>query len=182
MTPVTEIAICRNDVMPELELYRINSGAIPAALERARQYRLLLEPEQAESICLDILAVDADHHQAQIVLILALTDQFSHSSLLRDAKSVLGLIDNLADEYERLYYHGLVSERRARAMMSETMSRSFAWEYFHEAMRWYEQATALASEYNDEAKLRWNACVRTLERERLQPRADRDELHLDMES
>ncbi len=49
-------------------------------------------------------------------------------------------------------------------------------------MQWYEQAKALASEHNDEAILRWNACLRTLRRERLQPRADRDELHVDMES
>ena len=167
--------------MRDFELYRISSGAIPAALERARQYRSLLEPEQAESICLDILEVEADHHQAQIVLILALTDQFSRSGLILDAKSVLKLVDNLAEEYERLYYRGLVSERRGRTMLSESMSRSFAWEYFHEAMQWYEQAKALASEHNDEAILRWNACLRTVRRERLEPRADLDELHQDME-
>ena len=168
--------------MRDLELNRISSGAIPAALEKARQYRSLREPEQAESICLDILEVEPDNYAAQVVLILALTDQFSRSGLKLDAKSVLTLVECLPEEYERLYYRGLVSERRARAMLSESMSRSFAWEYFHEAMQFYEQAKALAHENNDEAILRWNACLRTVRRERLQPRADRDELHLDMES
>lgn len=167
--------------MQNLELYRISKGSIPAALEKARQYRSLLEAEQAESICRDILEVDANHHQALIVLILALTDQFSHSGLLVDAKIVLKLVDRLPLEYERLYYRGLVSERRARAMLGESMSRSFAWEYFHEALQWYEKARALAPENDDEAILRWNACLRSIRRERLQPRADRDELHQDME-
>ena len=40
------------------------------------RYRLLNEPEQAESICLDILDVDPDNQEALVTLILALTDQF----------------------------------------------------------------------------------------------------------
>ena len=168
--------------MHDLELYRISASAIPAALVTARQYRSLLEPEQAESICLDILAVDPAHHQAQIILILALTDQFSHSGQMLDAKRVLKLVDALPEEYERQYYRGLVSERRGRAMLNESMSRSFTWEYFREAMQWYAQAQTLRPENNDDAILRWNACLRTVRRERLQPRADRDEAHPDMES
>jgi tetratricopeptide (TPR) repeat protein len=167
--------------MQDLELNRIGKSAIPGALEKARQYRSLREPEQAESICLDILEVEPDHHQAQILLILALTDQFSLSGLMLDAKSVLDRVERLPGEYERLYYRGLVSERRARAMLGESMSRSFAWEYFQEAMQCYQQARTLAPEHNDEAILRWNACLRSLRRERLQPRADRDESHPDME-
>lgn len=168
--------------MHDLELHRIRADAIPAALDMARQYRSLLEPEQAESICLDILAVEPDHHEAQIVLILALTDQFSHSGQMLDAKRVLQLVDALPEEYERFYYRGLVSERRGRAMLNESMSRSFTYEYFREAMQWYAQSQTLRPEHNDDAILRWNACLRTVRRERLQPRADRDEAHLDMES
>lgn len=167
--------------MHELELNRISHAAIPAALDRARQYRALLEPEQAESICLDILEAEADHHEAQIVLILALTDQFSYSGLKLDAKNVLTLVERLPEEYQRLYYRGLVNERRARAMLTESMSRSFAWEYFREAMQYYDWAKRLARKHDDEAILRWNACLRTVRRERLEPRADLDELHLDME-
>lgn len=165
----------------ELEPYRISEDAIPSALERARQYRSLLEPEQAESICLDILAVNGEHLEARILLILALTDQFSHSGLVVDAKRVLLLVAQLPGEYERFYYRGLVSERRARAMLTESMSRSFAWDYFCKAMRYYEQARALAPRHDDEAILRWNACLRSVQRERLQPRGDIDERHLEME-
>lgn len=168
--------------MRNLTLNKITVSAIPAALEKARQYRALQEPEQAESICLDILEVDADRHVAKLTLILALTDQFARSGQLLDPKRVLKLVEQLPEEYERLYYRGLVSERRGRAMLNESMSRSFTWEYFREAMQWYEKAQLLRPEHNDDAILRWNACLRTMRRERLQPRADRDEVHLDMES
>ena len=169
------------NTMQDLKLIRISARAIPAALDKARQYRSLLEPEQAESICLDILAVDPDHHEAQRILILALTDQFSHSGQMLDAKRVLKLVDALPNEYERLYYRGLVSERRGRAMLNESMSRSFTWEYFREAMEAYAQAQPLSPAGNDDAILRWNACLRTVRSQRLAPRADRDERHPDME-
>jgi tetratricopeptide (TPR) repeat protein len=166
----------------DLQLHHIGIDAIPAALKKARQYRSLLEPEQAESICLDILEVQPDNHEARILLILVLTDQFSHSGKPLNVKHVLELIGDLPDEYERLYYTGLVSERRARALLHESMSRSFSYGYFREALRWYEQAEKIRPAHNDDAILRWNACLRTLRRERLQPRPDRDEAQTEMES
>jgi hypothetical protein len=168
--------------MHDLKLHHIGIDAIPAALEKARQYRSLLEPEQAESICLDILEVQPDNHEAQIVLILALTDQFAHRGKSLEAKGVLQRVKQLPDEYERLYYQGLVSERRARALLHESMSRSFTYDYFLDAMHWYEQARKIRPVHNDDAILRWNACLRTLRRERLQPRPDRDAPPIDMES
>jgi hypothetical protein len=167
--------------MLNLKPNRIKTSAIPAALEKAKQYRLLQEPEQAESICLDILDAEPVHHDAKILLILSLTDQFAHNGQMLDPKRVLKLVDGLEDEYERLYYRGIVSERRARAMLIESMSRSFTFEYFREAMGYYKQAQASRPGNNDDAILRWNSCLRTVVRERLQPRADRDEVHLDME-
>lgn len=167
--------------MEQLKPIRIKAIAISGALEKARQYRLLQEPEQAESICLDVLELDPEHHDARILLILALTDQFSRSGQMLDPRRALVLVDNLADEYERFYYRGLVSERRARAMLVESMSRSFTWEYFREAMQLYKKAQKCQPESNDDAILRWNACLRTMSRERLEPRADRDEAHADME-
>ncbi len=128
-----------------------------------------------------LLADYARECDAQVVLILAYTDQFSNSGQILDAKRVLKLVDALADEYERFYFRGLVSERRGRAMLNESMSRSFTFEYFREALQWYEQAQVKRPENNDDAILRWNACLRTIRREHLQPRADRDEAHLDME-
>lgn len=166
----------------EFKLSQISHDAIPAALEKAKQYRSLLEPEQAESICLDILAIDANHHEATIVLILALTDQFPQRGQPLNAKRVLELIEQLPAPYERLYYQGLVNERQGRVMLQNSMSRSFAYGYFHQAIQCYKAAQEQHPEHNDDAILRSNACIRTIRCKRLTPRIDRDERHSDEES
>src|SRR5215470_5805264 len=93
------------------ELKTLSPEAIPRSLEKAERYRLLNEPAEAESICLDILEIDPDNQPAAITLLLALTDQFSIKlgMLVDRAQDVLGLI---RDEYERAYYAGIVCERR----------------------------------------------------------------------
>src|SRR5262245_41868642 len=68
-------------VMPEnnpaaIQMKALSKEGIPAALERAERYRLLNEPSQAESICLDILTTEPHNNEALIMLLLALTDQF----------------------------------------------------------------------------------------------------------
>src|SRR5882757_10686481 len=60
--------------MPDFK--SISRDAIPLALEKAERYRLLNEPLQAESICLDVLAVDPENQRVLVLLLLALTDQF----------------------------------------------------------------------------------------------------------
>ena len=59
-----------------VELKRLSTEAIPAALEKALRYRLLNEPAEAESICHDVLHVDPENQQALVLLLLALTDRF----------------------------------------------------------------------------------------------------------
>ena len=54
----------------------VSRDGIPQALAKAEHYRLLNDPEQAESISRDILAVDAAHQATLRTLVLALTDQF----------------------------------------------------------------------------------------------------------
>ena len=44
----------------------ISREGIPAALEKAHRYRMMNQPAQAESICLDVLAVDAGNQQALV--------------------------------------------------------------------------------------------------------------------
>ena len=44
------------------QLKPLSREAVPAALEKAVRYRLLNEPEQAESSCLDVLLVDPKNH------------------------------------------------------------------------------------------------------------------------
>jgi len=71
------------------QLKSISKAGIPEAIAKAELYRYLNEPEEAESICRDILVVDADHQLARRMLGLAITDQFTRSpssaTLLRPA-------------------------------------------------------------------------------------------------
>jgi hypothetical protein len=47
-----------------------------------------------------------------------------------------------------------------------------AYELLREAMFWYERAEAVRPPDNDDATLRWNACVRTITARRLEPRLE----------
>ena len=58
------------------QLKPISPTGIPAAIQKAGRYRLLGEPTAAESICLDVLAVEPENQQAVVILLLAITDQF----------------------------------------------------------------------------------------------------------
>ena len=144
----------------DLALRRIHPGAVPDALEKARVYRLLNEPEQAESICLDILAIQPHHQLALETLILALTDQFSRrAELVAAARTWVG---QLQGEYERLYYTGLVLERDARAQLAHGPSGGSARELLLEAIDQYERAEALRPQGNDDPILRRNGCLRAM--------------------
>lgn len=166
----------------ELTLKDIHTDAIEAALVKARQYRSLLEPEIAESICLDILKVDENNQQALIIYILALTDQLHHTEKHSQIKVIQKTIERLENEYDRHYYTGIMSERRARFLISQPMSHSFAYDYFIEAMEAYERAEKISPEHNDDAILRHNSCIRTIQKERLTPRRDSEDILVDMES
>jgi len=141
----------------------LSKDAIPAALAKAERYRLLNEPEQAESICEDILAADPANHDALIILLLALTDRFPRSDghLVSRARE---LAAHLMTPYERAYFGGLVAERRGRALLERAgPGRAFpAGDWLREAMEQYEIAEGHRPQGNDEARLRWNACARVL--------------------
>lgn len=141
----------------------LHKEGIPAALDKAERYRLLNEPAEAESICLDVLAIEPDHQRALITLLLALTDQFEQGIADRQARA-RALLPRLAGEYERTYYAGLISERRGKAALKDgTLALgSDIYEWLTEAMALYEKAEALCPPGNDEARLRWNACARKL--------------------
>ena len=151
------------------ELKPISADGLLAALKRAEHYRLLNQPEQAESICLDILAAQPGDQEALVVLILALTDQFKGGRGGRKVKQASDYLDRLEDEYDRFYYAGIISERRARAYLDKGPSRAFAYQGFREAMDSFEQAAQLRPRGNDDAILRWNTCARTIQREGLRP-------------
>ena len=58
------------------ELKTLSPEAVPRALAKAERYRLLNEPGEAESICLDVLAIEPDNQEVIAMLLLAITDQF----------------------------------------------------------------------------------------------------------
>ncbi len=151
------------------QLKPLSKEGIPSAIERAERYRLLNEPSQAESICLDILATDPQNQEAMVMLLLALTDQFGeHADGVARARDVLA---RLRDEYQRAYYGGLICERQARACLRRNSPGSghLAYRYFEEAMRLFDRAAELRAPGNDEAVLRWNCCVRTILADQLEP-------------
>ena len=120
---------------------------------------------QAESICRDILRVDPEHREALINLILSLTDQFGErlSAAFAEAKKT---VLRLSDEYDRCYYRGIISERRANAhhRTRGPGSGTVAYDWYRQAMEHYEKAAELAAADSAEAILRWNTCVRMLRR------------------
>jgi hypothetical protein len=147
----------------DIKLKSISTEAIPAALDKAMQYRLLHEPEEAESVCLDILEIEPDNQQALIIMLLALTDQFG-SELNPAFGNAQELLSRFCDGYCKSYYSGIIFERRAKAHLSPggPGSGALAYNWFRQAMEAYEEALEIRPAGNDEAILRWNTCARIL--------------------
>src|SRR6185312_5079797 len=131
----------------QLKLKSISQAGINTAIAKAERYRYLNEPEEAESICRDILAVDPLHQSAQRILGLAITDQFT----------------GLVDEYSRLYYTGILHERHAKSQLRAGRPALAIAVEFEEAMTHFERAEKMRPSGNDESILRWNRCARLLE-------------------
>ena len=155
------------------DLKPLSVEAIPSALEKAERYRLLNEPAEAESICLDVLATDPDNQQALTTLLLALTDRFSKGYGVSDtqAKEILARIEG---NYERAYYSGILAERRAKAQLARGTPGCHhqAYEGFREAMHWFEKAESIRPAGNDDAVLRWNTCARMIAKNQLTAREE----------
>lgn len=148
-----------------MELKPITREGIPAALQKAERYRLLNDSSAAESICLDILEVEPENQQALVMLLLSITDQFLDDP--RDAvKEARDVLARLKDDYKRAYYAGIISERKAKALLHRGGMgvEAVAHDWFREAMKSYEKAEALRPKGNDESILRWNTCARMLGR------------------
>ncbi len=162
------------------DLKPISRDSIPHALEKVERYRLLNEPNEAESICRDILRADPGNARALVMLLLTLTDQFSgyRGARVNEAREILGRLEG---EYERAYYEGIICERQGKALLHGTSGSevsSHGW--IQEAMRAYERAEAIRPAGNDDAILRWNACARLLRDRKLGPRPE-DEIEVPIE-
>jgi len=147
----------------ELKLKTISKDGIPEAISKVELYRYLNEPEEAESICHDILASDPDNQLALRLLGLALTDQFEgrHPDRYAEAETIF---HSLTNPYDRLYYRGLLLERRTKAQVKAGVSAHNLVGSLHEAMHCFEEAEKIRPPHNDDAMLRWNRCLRLLEK------------------
>ena len=154
-------------------LKSISRDSVDGSLAKAERYRLLNEPNEAESICRDILAVDPANRQARVSLILALTDQIHHDTSV--FPSAITAILGLETPYDRAYYSGLAWERRAKAfhLAGGHRASGCVYDWLVKALILFEEAEALRPAGNGDAILRWNACVRFLERHKdLQPKTE----------
>lgn len=154
------------DTEQPLHLRTLSVDAVPAALEKARQYRHLNEPVEAESICLDVLEADPDNQEATILLLLARSDQLQGggNAAFNRARQVL---TRIRGEYEHAYYSGLLCERRAKAILVGRRGRRegfVAYEWLQRALEYYEVALGKRPPGDEDATLRWNACLRIIER------------------
>lgn len=149
------------------ELKPLHHEAVPAALEKANRYRLLNEPGAAESIYLDILAIEPHNQEALVNIVLAMSDRFSKDYGVGDVR-IQDFLAKIEGEYERAYYTGIVYERRAKAALAKGGIHAF--ELFEQAMNWFERAEAIRPAGNDDAILRWNVCARIIKHNNLEPR------------
>jgi hypothetical protein len=148
------------------QLKPLHHEAVPSALEKANRYRLLNEPGAAESIYLDILAVEPNNQEALKNIVLAMSDRFGKDYAVGDTH-INEFVAKLSDPYEKAYYIGIVYERRAKATLEKGGLQ--AYELFTTAMDWFEKAEAMRPAGNDDPILRWNGCARIINRNNLKP-------------
>jgi tetratricopeptide (TPR) repeat protein len=144
------------------QLKSISKAGIAEALAKVELYRYLNEPEESESICRDILAVDPQQQLALRLLGLSITDQFTGEATdrCREAEEVLA---RLSDRYEQLYYTGLLKERRAKAQLRAGNLPHAIFPLLERALECFAEAEKIRPAGNDDAILRWNRCVRLLQ-------------------
>jgi len=156
-----------------LQLKKISKESVPSALEKAERYRLLNEPSLTESICTDILEIDPKNSKATVTLLLAITDQFG-STASDDINRARQLAETLEDEYQRQYYSGLICERKGKSILHKGIpdGEFIAYEWFRDAMDFYETAETVRPTGNDDALLRWNTCARLIGKHQLKARKE----------
>lgn len=151
----------------------ISAEAIDEALKKAERYRLLNEPQLAESICQDILDIDPHNDEAIKTRLLAITDQFVKYSSA-DVNRARQLVTELASEYDRAYYAGIICERQGNAFIHSGRpgDHHSAFDWLTDAMQLFEKAESLREKGQDDAILRWNTCARQIMTHHLTPRVE----------
>lgn len=146
--------------MHDYALKKLAHKDLGTALEKAGIYRDLNQPEEAESICRDILEVEPKNEKALRILGLALTDRFVERrvGLFEEAMKIFAL---LPSEYERVYYTGVAWERLGKAQLARGEGHN-ALAALEHALDAFEKAEKLAPPQAPDPILRWNRCVRLL--------------------
>ncbi len=142
------------------ELKRLPETALQSAIARAEHYRDLNQPDEAESICRDVLDVLPTEQRALRTLGLALTDRFPKDRH-RVFDEALAIFSLLEAEYERTYYRGIAWERIAKVQLEHGETRN-ALHSFELALESFERAEDLGEGKTSDPILRWNRCVRAL--------------------
>src|ERR1700756_5609591 len=121
------------------QLKSISHAGIAEALAKAELYRYINEPEESESICRDILAVEPKQQLALRMLGLSITDQFlgGVSDRYHEAEEIFF---KLTDSYERFYYTGILYERRAKAQLCAGQSPHTLLPLFERALNCFGEA------------------------------------------
>ena len=142
------------------ELKKLADKNLVAAITLAKHYRDLNQPDEAESICRDVLDVAPANVDALRTLGLALTDRFPTAwmSLFDEACATFNKLPN---EYERVYYVGVAWERYAKAQLEAGRAHN-AIHAFEEALARFEEAAGLAAKDDPAPILHYNHCVRAL--------------------
>ena len=142
------------------ELKRLADKNLGTAITLAKHYRDLNQPDEAESICRDVLEVSPDNVDALRTLGLALTDRFASQwmSLFDEACSTF---KKLPSDYERAYYVGIAWERFAKAQLEAGRAHN-AIHAFEEAIERFDEASQHAAKDDPAPILHYNRCVRAL--------------------
>ncbi len=149
--------------MHELSLKSLVGHDLKAALEKAAQYRALNQPDEAESICEDVLAVEPNSQAALRILGLAITDGLGQSVEAFD--QAIKVFGKLTSDYERVYHQGVAWERLGKAHLARSEAHGALTALEH-ALEHFERASALAPPGAADAILRWNRCVRLMQSDR----------------
>ncbi|HEX4445146.1 MAG TPA: tetratricopeptide repeat protein [Polyangiaceae bacterium] len=141
------------------QLKQLPRASLDAAIAKAEHYRDLNQPEEAESICRDILDVDGAHPTAWKILGLALTDRFA-TGQVGLFEQAIEAFEKLPDAYDRTYHLGVAWERSAKAHAERNEAHSAVVAFEH-ALELFEKAERMKPQSPDPI-LRWNRCVRLL--------------------
>src|SRR5258705_6025027 len=138
------------------QLKSISKAGIPEAIAKVELYRYLNEPEEAESICRDILAIEPEQQLARRMLGLSITDQFLGIPTDR-YEECRSIFQSLRDYYESFYYTSLFLERRDKAQLLTGCAAHILLLLVAETLHCIDEADKISITSNDYYILRCNS-------------------------